>query len=333
MMDRNVRIARELVRIAKTLSGGMADHRMAGEDGAHDSRLDEAEKAGKKYVLMKEHGGTMWRVQACKDFATGDYEVKKGDVGGMVGGEHNLSQDGKCWIGHDAAVLGNARVMDDAWITDEATVYGNARVYGKAMIDGHSKVYDNARVYGKAYVRDSEVYDNARVHGGAVVLDDSEVHGNAAVYENAEVKLSELYGNAKVHGKAALYDHAHVNYEVSEGEVSVANSHLDDDDDHPVISGICEELLSGYYGTVEADPLWLDHDRIRHTFMKIAEGWEDDDIWMLLKDRMMRKAFIKAVREGYFRAFVEENKTSLTFHEYGDDVLDAYGDKWGDWDF
>ena len=69
----------------------------------------------KKYKLTDEtmhiYGRTLYRIEAVKEFA----DVKKGDKGGWIESENNLSQDGNCWI------YDNAKVYDD-----DARVMGNA---------------------------------------------------------------------------------------------------------------------------------------------------------------------------------------------------------------
>ena len=47
---------------------------------------------------------------ACKDFG----RVKKGDFGGLIESENNLSHEGNCWVFVRARVSGDARVYDDA---------------------------------------------------------------------------------------------------------------------------------------------------------------------------------------------------------------------------
>ena len=102
----------------------------------------------KKYELtdikIEIFGKTLFRIRALRDIER--YGVKKGDLGGCVEKEENLSHNGDAWVSGNAWVYGNARVYDNAG------VYGNARVYGNA------EVSDNAWVYGNA-----EVSDNARV--------------------------------------------------------------------------------------------------------------------------------------------------------------------------
>ena len=140
----------------------------------------------KKYKLTEEtleiEGHVLNRIIALRDFG----EVKKGDLGGFIEKESNLSHDWTCWIYNDAVVRGNAMVYGDA------KVYGNAEVYGNATVCGEAMVYGNAMVYGEA-----TVCGNAEVYGEAMVCGNAEVYGNAMVYGNAKV-----CGNAKVEKKS-----------------------------------------------------------------------------------------------------------------------------------
>ena len=60
----------------------------------------------KKYKLGKCEGNELCRVIALRDFA----DVKKGDIGGRIQNEKNLSQDGNAWVSGNAQVSGNALV-------------------------------------------------------------------------------------------------------------------------------------------------------------------------------------------------------------------------------
>ena len=91
---------------------------------------------------------TLHRIKALKTFGN----VTKGDLGGWVETESNLSQLGNAWV------------------------YGNARVYCNAIVYGNARVYGNTEVFGDAWV-----FDDAWVCGNAIV------YGNARVYGNAEV--------------------------------------------------------------------------------------------------------------------------------------------------
>ena len=81
----------------------------------------------KKYELLIDDtidifGVTLFRIKALISFGN----VEKGDLGGYVKKEDNLSHSG------------------NAWVYDNARVYGNAQVYGDAEISGNARVYGDA---------------------------------------------------------------------------------------------------------------------------------------------------------------------------------------------
>ena len=68
----------------------------------------------------------LFRIRALR--AIPSIGVKVSDLGGYIEKEHNLSQEGNCWVS------GNALVSGNAWVYDNALVYGNARVFGNAQL-------------------------------------------------------------------------------------------------------------------------------------------------------------------------------------------------------
>ena len=89
-----------------------------------------------KYKLTKNtkevSGITLYQIQALKDFGN----VKKGNLGGWIEGEENLSQEGNCWVYGDDWVSGDAVVSGDAKVSGDAWGYGNAWVYDDAVVSG-----------------------------------------------------------------------------------------------------------------------------------------------------------------------------------------------------
>lgn len=84
----------------------------------------------KKFELTEEFiinnsGIKLYRIKALKDFS----DVKKGDLGGYVQQERNLSQFGNAWV------CGNVQVYGNAW------VFGDAKVFGD-VIASEEHVYD-----------------------------------------------------------------------------------------------------------------------------------------------------------------------------------------------
>ena len=54
------------------------------------------------------------------------YKVFKGELGGYIEKESNLSHEGDCWIGRDAQVYDNAKVFGNAEVSGNTEVSGNA---------------------------------------------------------------------------------------------------------------------------------------------------------------------------------------------------------------
>lgn len=74
----------------------------------------------KKYELTDDtieiYNQTLYRIKALKDFSN----VKSGDLGGYISGEHNLSHEGDSWVYDNALVYDNAHVYEDAKVCSNA---------------------------------------------------------------------------------------------------------------------------------------------------------------------------------------------------------------------
>lgn len=109
----------------------------------------------KKYKLTsnkKEHfGRTLYQIEALKDFG----DVLKGDKGGYIEKEANLSQE------------------DKAWVYGNANVYGEAQVYGNAQVSGEARVFDNFKLQsGRCFARKCEDWDitELKQNDGSILL-------------------------------------------------------------------------------------------------------------------------------------------------------------------
>ncbi|WP_418811407.1 hypothetical protein, partial [Paraprevotella xylaniphila] len=96
--------------------------------------------------VINAFGIKLFQIKCTKSFKY----ANKGDLGGYVEKEDNLSQSGDAWVSGDARVSGNARVYGNAQVSGDARVSGNARVYGDAWVSGDAWVYGDARVSGDA---------------------------------------------------------------------------------------------------------------------------------------------------------------------------------------
>ena len=178
------------------------------------------------------NGYTLYRIKALKYLMLTHkfpFFVRKGQLGGFVEKEDNLSQDGKCWIYNEAKVYGKAKVYNNAQVYGYAQVYGNAWVYGNAQIYGGARVcgdgeiYDYAKVYNNAVIADyAKVFGNAKVFDNAIVYNTAQVFQNAQVYDRASVyNNSEVGGNAKINGEASVFEFAKV-----DGKCKVVNAEI-----------------------------------------------------------------------------------------------------------
>ena len=113
----------------------------------------------KKYELLKDDcinycGKTLYRIKSLREFGY----IEKGELGGYIQSENNLSHEGECWV------YSNAKVFWDAKVYENAEVFNNAQVFGDARVYGNAQIYSNAKVYGS-----SKIFENAGIYGNAVI--------------------------------------------------------------------------------------------------------------------------------------------------------------------
>lgn len=128
----------------------------------------------------KYQGKTLYQIEALTNF----WEIKKGDVGGFVESEENLSQQGECWIYPKAMAMDQAQVLGNALLLDKSIIKDNA------IIDGYSRLYGNA-----------VVKDNAKILGATIINNQSEIYGNAELNcsEDGPLVPSQTKINFNVH--------------------------------------------------------------------------------------------------------------------------------------
>lgn len=151
-----------------------------------------------KYKLTSEtkvvNNITLHRIKALKSFGN----IKKGELGGWIESEKNLSQYGDAWVYDNAIVCESATVDGHAMVYGDAKVSENAMISGNAIICGDATVGENARVDGHAIVGGhATVFGHATVDDYAMVGGHAIVGGEATIYWNATVG-----GNARVEGNA-----------------------------------------------------------------------------------------------------------------------------------
>lgn len=172
----------------------------------------------KKYKFTEDmlelYGHILHRIQALKSFNN----IKKGDLGGWIEKEDNLSQDGECWVYKDACVYDNAKITNNSFVHDYSLVYGNAIVEGNTMIQDNAEIFGNAKIFGNAFIHGhAKVYDASKVFGSAKIYGNAKIYGyanigdKAVVYGNAEVYgYTSVFGNAEVRDRAKVFGNVEV---------------------------------------------------------------------------------------------------------------------------
>ena len=279
----------------------------------------------KKYELLKDRdytinfdGRTLYRIRALRDFG----DVKKGDLGGFVEKEDNLSHNGNCWIYGNAKVFGNARVFGDAW------VFGDAKVSGNAQVSGNAKVFGNARVSGDAWVfGDAKVSDNAWISGDDEVICSAKVSGSAEVHESARVSgNAQIYGNARISGKADVSDNAWVsdNACVSGGANIYSNSVVHGD---VTINGDTSIGIDGYIKNKNDyyNVPYTTDDGITRT-MTIYKTKSDNMMVSILD--IFNCSVERLISNGINYKTTKSDKPKLEYHDkVGDDDVIVYKDE------
>lgn len=181
----------------------------------------------KKFILTEDtcviDGRTLYRIRAEKSFK----DVKRGDLGGFVEKEANLSHTGDSWIYDDACVYDNAYIYNNACVYHDAHVYNNARIHDNACVYNEARVYNNARINddahvgGNTYVYDNaHIYDDAHVNNHVRIYGDAHVYGNTFIYGNAHIFGSaRICGDACVCGEARIGEHAKIQFSCSKTDL------------------------------------------------------------------------------------------------------------------
>lgn len=148
-----------------------------------------------KYIELKD-GRKLYQIRSLREIQNERMivSIKKGELGGYVESEKNLSQEGNSWICQSARVYENALVKDGSLVGNKVIVRGNAVVediaYVRAMSIGKTIIEDNSRIGGISTVglEDPFVVFN---HKGTRIRGNSAILGNSII-DRIDVKDSVI---------------------------------------------------------------------------------------------------------------------------------------------
>ena len=138
------------------------------------SHIDKETKNKKYEVLydkkekpLGEYGATLYRIKALRDIGS---DVKKGDLGGFVEGEHNLSATDDCWIYDNSCVLGDAFIGDKARVKDNSTVFGDSYILGNSIVEKKSTIFGSVTLQDNVKVTNGTTISICGTFGGDSVI-------------------------------------------------------------------------------------------------------------------------------------------------------------------
>lgn len=132
------------------------------------------------------------RIQAIRNIEDKDGNIvaKKGEKGGFVQSQNNLSVFGGAWVKDEAVICDEAVVYQDGLAAERALVFHYGSVSGHAKVLGDSCLFEKGVISGMAQMKGkSKLHGHAKVYGSAVLDGEADV---AAFYEICgDQKISE----------------------------------------------------------------------------------------------------------------------------------------------
>lgn len=198
-------------------------------------------RAGRMAIHRSNKKKSFYRIQAVRDIP--EHGVNKDDFGGYVTSKGTLSQEGSCWIGGAAQVIGQVNIDDNVYIGDKAVVQvavkgiagnpstivisDNVRITGEATVfsqidmskdsedptDNIKLIKDDVQIYDQAYVDTcvriegkAKIYGKAMIERAKWISDECEIYGNAKINRGCVIVSDSLiFGNAVLHENVEVY--------------------------------------------------------------------------------------------------------------------------------
>ena len=132
--------------------------------------------------------------------------MNKGDIGGFVEWEQNLSQreNDYSWVGKDAVVMGRrTRIEGATKVTDDAIVQGDSHLSGSIQVSGDADLMDvvlkgfQILIYGKV-----KLYEVKLLGDGITVSGKVKMYN---VHTSSKLTNFRITGNASIEGNIPLW--------------------------------------------------------------------------------------------------------------------------------
>jgi acetyltransferase-like isoleucine patch superfamily enzyme len=141
-------------------------------------------------------------------------KIKRGELGGWLQSEKNLSQSGNCWVGDEAVVYDNAVVSGNAVVADHAIVGGppnfplaiHSTKHTRLSIKGNVSICDSARISGCGLIKGAVcITGSADISSITMTITDHVKISNRVQISGYDVRLG---GNVFLCDECSISDYA-----------------------------------------------------------------------------------------------------------------------------
>ena len=158
----------------------------------------------KKYILLHDEYHyalttndklvKVYRIKALRSFGN----VHKGDLGGFVQSEQNLSHEGNCWVADNAKVYENARIIGSVLVNKDACINGNACIYGT---NGPIHISDNTVITKNVIIGNDTLHEYSSIK----ISGDTRISGNTKILSNDNIKIHDsiIFGDTEIHSSTS----------------------------------------------------------------------------------------------------------------------------------
>lgn len=152
-----------------------------------------------KPPLVLSDGTILRQIMALRDIPL--HSVKAGDSGGYIEDEKILKQSGSSWVGGNATVYGQSRVLDDCLVTDDAELK-HTLLTGDVIVSGNAELIETVLKGQRIRIKDDVLLSHVGFTGEDVLIEGYAELTN--VFGRSKICQLHVSGNAILKHKKSM---------------------------------------------------------------------------------------------------------------------------------
>lgn len=240
-------------------------------------------KNQKNYEMLPEKGTSLFRIRALRDIP--EYAVMKGQHGGLIEKEENLSQEGYGWVSYSSMVTEDAKVIN-AHLEKKSHAQNNAHLTSGVVIG--SIIRGDSLIEGEYLIEACEIDDSSLHVGGKIIssaIEKLSVRNGAYISDSwiRSVEGIEMIEKVILNSVYLDVNEGMVIEEISWKHVKVRSSHL-----------VIEEAIQmTYVDAVATDNFWIKRNDVKNAIESKMKGTEKSAILIRVDDFIMENSVIE----------------------------------------